>query len=209
DRRNDRAEPGQRQHLADGEQNPRGDQVRREQAKREGRRGDDEAYRRDERVGGGPRRTGAVANHAAQPSPEDAADENDRAVKPADLVEWQLEAAGEEARQPEDKAVAEDRSRGSAERQQPEAGRSGECGGDRRERRRFDQSGGIELASHRFGDAELDQQPRRQAEQADDDEGRAPAEMRGEPADRNRDYGVENSERDPECAERFVVKTEL
>src|ERR1044072_10016256 len=93
-----------------------------------------------------------------------------------------MEASGEEARQPEDQAVAEDRARGGAERQQPEAGRPSQRPGHGEERWRDLARTLVEAAARRLGDEPFDEQRRGQAGEADDQEGRAPVEMAGDPA---------------------------
>ena len=117
--------------------------------------------------------------------PSSSADQNDRTVEPAHVRELEAEAAVEEARQPEDQAVAEDRPRCGAERQQPETGRAeqrpSDLAGGRRTCARVGRSR-IEPAAFGLGDEQLDQQRRRQPEQADDDERAAPVQMCGEPA---------------------------
>src|SRR5690242_17223703 len=96
-RRDHRPEPGERKHLADGEQDPGRPQVRREQAQGEGWRGDEETYGRDQGVGRRPRRTRPVAYHATKPGAEPATNQDNRAIEPADCAEREVKGAAEEA----------------------------------------------------------------------------------------------------------------
>ena len=177
---------------------PADPQVRREQAEREHRRRDQEAHGGNERIGARAARTGTVAEPAAEPRSRCTADQHDRPIEPAHVLDREAEAAVEEAREPEDQAVAEDRSGRRAERQQPEARRAHQCPRDfphRRSRR----GRGIEAAALRLRDQQLDQQRGGQAEQADDDEGAAPRQMGGEPtaeedAERRADRNPERKE---------------
>ena len=162
-------------------------EIRREQAEREDRRGgDQEADCRDQRIGAGIGRAGAVADPAAEPGAGDAADQHDRAVEPGRRpTSAQAEAAVEEARQPEDQAVAEDRAGGGAEGEQPEARLAGERPRRLREgRRRLAGLPSPLSKPPRTGSriSSLTSERGGQAGEADDQEGRAPVEMGGDPA---------------------------
>ena len=195
--------PRQSEHLADGEEQPGDIEVGGEGARGEGRGGDHEADGRDQRIAPRTARADPVSDPAAEPGARDAADQHDRAVIPADVCLREAEAAVEEARQPEDQPVAEDRAEGGAEGEQPEAGieekdaRHRGCRrglrGRRIGRRR------IEAAAGRLWDQQLDQQSGRKAGEADDQEGHSPGKVGREPP--AEEHAQSRSDRDPERIE--------
>ena len=118
----DRAEPHEVEAGRDQEQrerDPQGAAVHREE---EAGQGDEERDRGDERIRATACLAGAIREHATTDDAEAATDQRDAGVVPGAVDIAEVQAALEEARQPAGDAVATDRGRGCAEREQPERG---------------------------------------------------------------------------------------
>ncbi|MND67003.1 hypothetical protein D3C80_584080 [compost metagenome] len=199
-RRCDRSQPGQVQPRRDQEDqegqgqrrrpigiSPRHDgpdQGARVHGQQEAGHRDQEGDGRRQRIGALGRLAQAVGHDAAQPDAGHAPDHDDGRIIPGGLRKGQAEAAHEEAGQPGGDAVAAHRGRGGAKGQQPEGGlgRQGlddlaEGRGLLHDRRGLGRFGDRRIQAAALGvlDRQTQDGRHQDAEDADHDEGRAPA----------------------------------